>query len=65
MICSNGIRCGGFEVPQTRDLVREALECAAVEVFDALLGARLEPAAQDYAMLEFTALWVFLATCAG
>jgi len=39
-----------------RTIWREALECAALEVFDALLGARLEPAAQDYAMLEFTAM---------
>src|SRR5215470_15132952 len=39
-----------------RAIWREALECTALEIFDALLGVRLEPAAQDCATFEFTAM---------
>jgi chemotaxis protein CheX len=39
-----------------RAIWRDALESAAVEVFDALLGIRLEPGVQDDAPLEFTAM---------
>ena len=39
-----------------RAIWREALECATLEVFDALLGVRLEPADQGCAALELTAM---------
>jgi chemotaxis protein CheX len=39
-----------------RAIWRDALERAAVEVFDALLGIRLEPGVPDDAPLEFTAM---------
>jgi len=39
-----------------RAIWRDALERAAVEVFDALLGIRLEPGVPDDAPFEFTAM---------
>ena len=39
-----------------RAIWQGALHAAVLEVFDTLLGVRLEPAAEDYAMPQFTAM---------
>jgi len=41
---------------QARGVWHEALQNATLEVFEALLGIRLEPAAQEYSLMEFTAM---------